>query len=163
LFGKRFRLFVEGVQMRLLALTLVFAGCGLVSQLSHGNTYSSRQYYGAWQYNSKRSYHYRSYYYKPNKDYYGYKHHYVTYWPKYRQHYYYYNPYQKKYWGRVPTECHGKAQYEHLDEGDRRAEIADIKPESFKKQDKMPNIPESKDEVPMDLPPDDAPPGVVTD
>jgi len=158
--------------MRLLVLAVLAVVGGFVSQFAHGNTYSSRQYYGGWNKHPTKNYHYRAYYYKPTKDYYGYKHQYATYWPSYRKtykenYYIYYNPYQKKYWGRVPcyreAKYEGKPYYEILQEADRRPEVKDIPEKAFQKMDKMPNIPESKDEVPMDLPPDDTPPNIVTE
>jgi len=146
--------------MRLLVLALVVGACSLVSQLSHANTYSSRQYYGGWNKHNTKNYYYRTYYYKPNKDYYGYKHHYVIAPQKkaYSGHYYYYNPYKKAFWGRVPCSCEGKPAYEILKEEDRKDDVEKIPEKAFNKMDKMPPIPDSKDDVPMDLPPDDAPP-----
>lgn len=152
--------------MRTLGITLAFALCGLLGQLAHANPYSSRQYYSGWNYNKTKSYYYRTYYYKPKKDYYGWKHNYMTYYPrqpKYAKHYYYYNPYKKTYWGRVPTSCGGEPQYEILEPMDRKEELKDIPEPAFKKMDKMPPIPESTDSVPMDLPPDDVPPPVAVD
>lgn len=149
--------------MRYLVIAVLALAASFASQVSHADTYSSRQYYGGWKQHPVKKYYYRPYYYKPTKSYYGYKHHYVTYHPKYSKHYYYYNPYQKKYWGRVPTHCDGKPQYEILKDEDRKPEIPEIPEKAFTKMDKMPPIPDSKGEdvVPMDLPPDDGPPGVT--
>src|SRR6266851_2861431 len=96
-------------------------------------------------------------YYKPNADYYGYRHHYVIYFPQRPDYYYFYNPYTKRYWGRCPVKHDGKAAYALLKESDRRETLADIPGSAFPKPGAMPAVPDSTDGESMDLPPDDLP------
>ena len=127
---------------------------------SHSMTaadYSPRQYYGGWQRNQQAGYHYRSYYYKPNPSYRGYKHHYVVWSPTSRQHYYFYNPYTKKYWGRCPVYHEGNGGYSRLEPDYQRGKLSEIKESAFPSPSDPPGIPESNDGVPLDLPPDDLP------
>lgn len=116
-----------------------------------------RQYYSGWQRHPRGGYSYRTYYYKPNDDYAGYKHHYVVYHPKDPDHYYFYNPYKKQYWGRCPSQHGGKPLYSLLAERDRRPTISEIPEAAFPKPAAPPVIPEATDKEPLDLPPDEAP------
>jgi len=143
--------------MRLLKLFclagLLALGAGVTAPVSEANPYSSRQYYSSWKKHTSHNYHYRTYYYKPHKDYYGYKHQYVMYYPsrKYNKHYYYYNPYKKVYWGRCPTHCGGTPQYSELAEKDRKGELGEISESAFPPPGKMAPMPESTDGATMDL------------
>jgi hypothetical protein len=148
----------------LTVIAVVAAGC-FVSAAVEAATYASRQYYGGWSYNRTQKYYHRSYYYKPSPSYYGYKHHTVVYKPSYdRRHYYFYNPYNKKYWGRCPATYYGNKGYAPGTQGyarlapeDQKGDLKEIPPTAFPKVGKMPQIPEGKDDVQMDLPPDDPP------
>lgn len=114
----------------------------------------ARQYYSSWTYYPERTYYYRAYYYKPYVEYPNYTYHYVITYPSQPRYYYYYNPQRRVYWGRYDTEAKG---YSLLDEKDRKAKIEDIPEEAFPKPAQMPLIPESKDNVRMEAPPNDAP------
>jgi hypothetical protein len=137
-------------------------GVGACASLeAQADSYVVRQYYSGWHRHTGGSYYYRTYYYKPTPRYVGYRHHYVIYHPRYRNHYYYYNPYKKVYWGRCPVHTDGRGQYSHLAEADRRATLEEIPETAFPKLGPMPKVPESdpKENVTMDLPPDDLPSG----
>jgi len=133
------------------ALPLVAA-----SALAIGDDYSPRQYYGAWEH--RRSYSYRTYYYKPTPTYAGYRHHYVVSYPHDHQHYYYYNPYKKTFWGRCNAYSEGQPYYSRLPEEYQRSSLAEIPESAFPPQGPLPGIPEAQDGSRLDLPPDDAPP-----
>ena len=135
-------------------LLLVTAGTSAVSAL---DTYSPRQYYGAWQKHPRFDYYYRGYYYKPHADYSGYKHHYVVLHPSRPTHCYFYNPYQKKYWGRCPLQHEGKPQYSHLAPEYQKPNLADVPESAFPPYGGLPALPESTDGAKLDLPPDDLP------
>jgi hypothetical protein len=144
--------------------SIVLAGALVLTVLAwapapaRANTYGSRQYYSNWSYHAKRGYYYRTYYYKPHADYYGYKHHYVIYYSA-RPYYYYYNPYKKYYWGRCPVRSEGKARYSLLPEEARKSRLEDIPEKAFPDFGPTPPIPDSngKDGGRLDLPPDDLP------
>ena len=116
-----------------------------------------RQYYSSWQKHPTAAYHYRSYYYKPTPTYSGYKHHYVVYHPQRPQHVYFYNPYKKQYWGRCPVGTNGQGRYSLLAEKDRSGSLKEIPEAAFPAPTRVPPIPESTDNTPLDLPPDDLP------
>jgi hypothetical protein len=121
---------------------------------SAGECATPRQYYSNWHQAPASRYAYRTYYYKPTEDYAGYKHHYVI---LKDDHCYFYNPYEKKVWGRCNAHHNGQPQYQLLAPQDRRPTIAEIPPTAFPKAGPLPPIPESKDQVSLDLPPDDLP------
>ena len=122
-----------------------------------GNSYSHRQYYGGWNNHSTKTYHYRTYYYKPTPTYVGYKHNYTIYYPSRPNHYYYYSPYTQKYWGRCPTKYEGEAYYSMLADADRKPTVEQIPEKAFPAPGKLPSVPEATDDVKLDLPPDDLP------
>lgn len=119
-----------------------------------GECATPRQYYSHWQKAPASEYAYRTYYYKPAEDYAGYKHHYVIHKGDYN---YYYNPYEKKVWGRCHAQHNGQPLYQLLAPQDRRASISEIPETAFPQPGPLPPIPESKDQVVLDLPPDDLP------
>jgi hypothetical protein len=143
---------------------------GWLVGMVEADTYAPRQYYGGWSYYKKRDYYYRNYYYKPTKTYTGYKRHVVIYKPSVdRKHYYFYNPYSGKYWGRCPATYYGnkdytpgQGSYSKLEPEDQKAKLSDIPQSKFPKPGNMPNIPDSKDDAQMDLPPDDPPTTAMT-
>ena len=116
-----------------------------------------RQYYSEWKQHPTENYHYRSYYYKPQEKYSGYKHHYVVYTPQKPDHYYYYNPYKKQYWGRCPVNHGGQPLYSHLPVEFMKPTLAEIPEDAFPAFGALPPIPESTDGPLLDLPPDDLP------
>ena len=133
------------------ALPLLAAGA-----MARGDDYSPRQYYGAWEH--RRTYSYRTYYYKPTPTYAGYRHHYVVSYPHDHQHYYYYNPYKRTFWGRCNAYGEGQPYYSRLPEEYQRSSLAQIPESAFPPQGPLPSIPEAQDGSRLDLPPDDAPP-----
>lgn len=70
--------------------------------------------------------------------------------------YYDYNPYSQVYWGRSPIES-DKPQYSKLAEKDRKKELKDIAADAFPEPTDPTAIPESSDNVTMELPPKDTP------
>ena len=143
-----------------LLLTLAGLSALLVADLgadAQAETYSARQYYGAYAKHPKHSYTYRTYYYKPTPTYSGYKHHYAIYYPSKPKYVYYYNPYKKQYWGRCPSNTNGKPLYSLLAEKDRKGNIEDIDESAFPEPTDVPPLPDSTDGVKLDLPPDDLP------
>jgi hypothetical protein len=128
-----------------------------VSAPTHAAPYGPRQYYTGWS-STSYGYYYRTYYYKPYPTYPTYNYHYVVYYPS-RPYYYYYNPVRRVYWGRVPVDNDGKAAYSLLAEKDRKGSLAEIKEERFPKPGGMPDVPEAKDDVKIDVPPRDLPTG----
>ena len=141
----------------ILALTVATLTVGsFAATPAHAQQYGTRQYYGDWKKHST-GYAYRTYYYKPSKDYGAYKHHYVIHHPKKPDYHYYYNPYTKKYWGRCPSTYGDKPVYSMLAEKDRKADLEQIPESAFPKPSAPPGIPESNDGATLDLPPDDLP------
>ena len=134
----------------------VLLGCVLLVPAATfaGECATPRQYYSHWQKSPSSEYAYRTYYYKPNTDYAGYKHHYVI---LKDDHCYYYNPYEKKVWGRCHAKHQGRPQYQILAPQDRRPTIGEIPESAFPVAGALPPIPESKDAALLDLPPDDLP------
>jgi hypothetical protein len=120
-----------------------------------------RQYYSGWSFHSRNRYYYRSYYYKPTPTYTAFRHHYALYFPTRAQHVYFYNPYRKVYWGRCPARYEGEPGYSMLAEADRKPRLDEIPETAFPKPGAPPPIPDSTDNVRMDLPPDDLPTDVV--
>ncbi|MBI3271065.1 MAG: hypothetical protein HYZ53_18825 [Planctomycetes bacterium] len=144
----------------LVALLITIAwSAGIAPRASAGEGhYGPRQYYGPWRYYAANKCSYRTYYYKPHATYSGWKHHYVMYYSHKPKYYYYYNPYKKSYWGRCGVDTDGKDLYSMLAEGDRKATLEEIPEEKFPQPSAAPAIPESSDNVTLDLPPDDLPP-----
>ena len=108
----------------------VLLGCVLLVPAAAfaGECATPRQYYSHWQKSPSSEYAYRTYYYKPNTDYAGYKHHYVI---LKDDHCYYYNPYEKKVWGRCHAKHQGRPQYQILAPQDRRPTIGEIPESAF--------------------------------
>jgi hypothetical protein len=119
--------------------------------------YAPRQYYGAYSYHPTYHYSYRSYYYKPYPTYSGYNYHYAICYPSQPQYVYVYNPYSHVYWGRWSLKRDGKPQYSLLAEKDRKGSLSEIPESAFPAPGDPPPVPESKDGLKMELPPDDLP------
>lgn len=117
-----------------------------------------RQYYGSWSYQT--TYYVRPYYYQPYSGYSGYNQHYVYYYPQVNpSYYYYYNPGTQTYWGRTPVKGDpSKPVYSMLKPEDRKKDLKDIPESAFPEPSTPPAIPESKDNVKMEMPPKDLPP-----
>ncbi len=131
-----------------------------VIEAVHAGNYEVRQYYSGWQKNTQANYYYRTYYYKPNTDYVGFKHQFVIYYPDKPEKLYFFNPYKKLFWGYCPSSYggyHNDGYYSMLPEPERKANLADIPPSAFPKPTSVPNVPESTDGAKLDLPPDDLP------
>jgi len=126
------------------------------SAVTRGDDYSPRQYYGSWEH--RRSYSYRTYYYKPTPTYAGYRHHYVISYPHDHKHYYYYNPYKRTFWGRCDAYGEGQPYYSRLPDEYQRSNLSEIPESAFPPQGALPSIPEAQDGGRLDLPPDDGPP-----
>jgi hypothetical protein len=148
--------------MRMVKYLALAAGLALLataafSAVADAHALYGRQYYGGWSYYPQYGYYYRYYYYKPYADYDGYEHHYCIYYPSQPRYCYYYNPYKGYYWGRLDLEAKGDDKYQLLAEKDRKASVKDIPESAFPKPQKMPSIPGSKDDVPIDAPTDGPP------
>lgn len=113
-----------------------------------------RQYYGAWKKTAEGIF-YRPYYYKPNATYAGFKHHLVVYRQDKPDYLYFFNPYTKTFWGRCSSHAAGEPLYSMLPEPERKRDLEEIREESFPPPASLPPIPESTDQVKIDLPPDD--------
>jgi hypothetical protein len=131
-------------------------GVGFVGTQNAEASYGiqARQYYSTWSYHSVHRYHYRQYFYKPVATATAYSYHYVISYPTQPRYFYFYNPVKKHYWGRYDIEAKG---YSILAENDRKEKLEDIKECAFPKPGKMPNMPESKEKIEMDVPPNDLP------
>jgi len=136
--------------------SLALAGVMLLAAVRSSQA-GPRQYYSGWSY-ANRGYYYRTYYYKPYPTYTSYSYHYVVYYPS-RPYYYYYNPYKRVYWGRSPVQNNGEQVYSLLADEHRKGSLSEIKEENFPKPGAMPKLPESKDDVRMEVPPGDLPTG----
>ena len=79
----------------------------------------------------RRTYSYRTYYYKPTESYAGYRHHYVVSYPHDHKHYYYYNPYKRHFWGRCDAYGEGQPYYSRLPEEYQRSSLAEIPENAF--------------------------------
>lgn len=144
-------------------LLLLGISCGFLSfglDAAHAQFGGPRQYYGGWI--QGHGYHYRQLYFKPYPSYVGYRHHYVVYQPSFPDHYYFFNPYKRVYWGRCAIGYGGDGQnaYSLLAEADRRPALAQIPPQAFPPPGPVPALPETRDGIKLDLPPDDLPPAV---
>jgi hypothetical protein len=151
---QEFLMFRRILQSRLLVVLLVL---GALSVTAVADTHSPRQYYGSWRRHNNYNYYYRPYYFKPSSNFSGYKYHYAIYYPSRPNYYYFYNPHNKTFWGRCPVNTNGKPQYSLLDEKDRKEKISDIPESAFPPPGALPPIPESKDGVTLELPPNDLP------
>ena len=138
-------------------LLLVVGVVGAVGTPTVTQAHGPRQYYSSWTHYPTANYYYRQYYYKPTVEYVGYKHHYVVCIPSQPNYLYFYNPYKKQYWGRCPSTMNGHAQYSLLAEKDRRGSISEIPENAFPPPAAMPPVPDSTDNTPLDLPPDELP------
>ncbi len=134
---------------RFLIIATVLAGTMLTAQQSQA---AYRQYYSSWSYHPQRSYHYRTYYYKPTPRYTSYNYHYCVHYPSRPRYVYYYNPHQRRYWGRFDLEGQDGAHYSILAEKDRKEKLSDIPEESFPAPAAMPVIPDSEDGEQIALP-----------
>ena len=149
--------------VKTLSLSCGLALLALTALAGPAQAHYGRQYYGGWNYYSDYGYYYRSYYYQP---YAGgdYHYHYCIYYPSQPSYVYYYNPYHHYYWGRLDMTAKGENRYSLLDEKDRKSSVKEIPESAFPKPGKMPNIPESKDDVQIDpISPDDLPKGAPGD
>ncbi len=141
----------------LYSILLISSVATFASTPAEAQAYGPRQYYSSWNQHPSRSYHYRSYYYKPTATYSGYKHHYVVYHPSKPQYLYFYNPYKRQYWGRCPVGAQGEGKYSMLAEKDRKGSLSEIPESAFPAPSAVPAAPETEDKIPLDLPPDDLP------
>jgi hypothetical protein len=139
-----------------LPLCLVVAGAAsLLVGASDTPAAGYRQYYGNW-HTHHTGYYHRVYYYKPVVTYPTYHTHYCVYYPTRPSHYYYYNPYKQQYWGRCPLHSE-EPVYSLLAEEDRKPTIQQIPEQAFPEPAKPPAVPESQDQTPMVLSPNDLP------
>jgi len=134
------------------------ATCGPTAQAF--GRYYYRQYYTSWAYHPAGGYHYRCYCYQPTVNYVGYRYHYVIYQPSQPQYLYYYNPYTQVFWGRSSIDPEKNPGYSMLPVSQRRGRIEDIPEAAFGELTKVPSIPESSDNSPMELPPAGPPEGL---
>jgi len=117
-----------------------------------------RQYYDtSWTYSPSYNYYYVNYYYLPATTYTTYQYHYCIYYPSNPSYIYYYNPTTQAYWGRYKIGSKGDERYSKLAEKDRKKELKEIPEEAFPKPGPMPTIPEAKDNVAMEPPPENVP------
>jgi hypothetical protein len=113
-----------------------------------------RQYYGGWNYYPARSYHYCYYNYYPTPTSTTYSYHYAIHYPSTPRYVYYYNPVRRVYWGRCDMYATGENRYSLLAEADRKPVLKDIPESAFPELGLMPTIPDAKDGVRMEPPPD---------
>lgn len=116
-----------------------------------------RQYYTSWSYHPQRSYHYRTYFYRPVVSTPTYHHHYVVYRPATPRYVYYYNPRRQVYWGRYDLEGEKGKEYSLLAEKDRKKDLEDIPESAFPPPAEMPQIPDAEDGAKLLPPPTDKP------
>lgn len=142
-----------------LTLAAVMLAPGLavpVSAIAAG--FGPRQYYETtWTYTPSYGYYYVHYYYLPVVTYTTYEHHYCIYYPSQPNYIYYYNPTAQVYWGRYELGSKGDKRYSLLAEKDRKKDLKEIPDKAFPKPGKMPTIPGAKDDVTIQLPPDNVP------
>jgi hypothetical protein len=129
----------------------LFLASGAVIDLS-AQTTDARQYYSAWKKHESKPYYYCYYYYKPTATDKTYSYCYGIYYPSRGKRVYMFNPHTKKYWGYWEGD-----KYSLLPPDKQKASIDDIPAEDFPKPGKAPNIPDTKDEIPMLAPPSDFP------
>lgn len=112
-----------------------------------------RQYYDVqWYYYPSATYYYTYYYYLPVPTATTYSYHYCIFYPNRPRYIYYYNPVAQTYWGRFDLEATGENRYSLLAKEDRKSEFSAIPESAFPEPGKMPMIPESQDNVRMELP-----------
>lgn len=150
--------------MRSLQFALPFIVClaALASEASAQGFVDSRygaprQYYGTWKKPPVGDFFYREYYYKPRREFAGYKHHYVVHYPSRPKHNYYFNPYTRKFWGRCPSELGPEPTYQKLPPEWQKEQLSEIPESAFPPPGALPPLPDSSDGVTLDLPPDDLP------
>ena len=122
---------------------LIFAAGGGGSQAEAGH-------YSTW--TARGPYHYSHYYYSPTR------YHYVVSFPSQPRYLYFFNPHSRLYWGRFDREGKPGAEFSTLSENDRREHLSEIQETAFPKPGKIPSIPDSDNDDPIDPPP--APPEV---
>ncbi len=141
--------------IRILALALTL---GAVAAPAAVASYGYRQYYDtSWSYNPSYSYYYVTYYYQPVVTQTSYNYHYCIYYPSQPRYVYYYNPVSQVYWGRYEIGSKGEKRYSILADKDRKKDLKDIPEKAFPEPAKMPTIPEAKDGVTMEPPPENVP------
>lgn len=116
-----------------------------------------RQYYSGWSYHPQRSYHYRTYYYKPAVRSTTYSYHYCVYRPSTPRYVYYYNPHTSRYWGRYDLEGKPGQEYSILAEKDQKSDLDAIPESAFPAPAAMPKVPDAEDGVTVQPPPGGAP------
>lgn len=121
--------------------------------------YGPRQTYSAWRRSTTHGYHYRIYSYRPGPSQSGYRHHYVIHHPRYPKHCYFYNPVRRVYWGRCAVGQLGTGHYSLLAEADRKGDLDEIPESAFPAPGPMPIVPGAEDDLRLDPPPADLPPG----
>src|SRR5689334_6248759 len=112
--------------------------------------FGGRQYYGGWHHTS-RGYWYSNYYYKPYASFPSYCYNYAIQYPKSPRFVYYFNPYKHTYWGRFDMQTKG---YSLLAEKDRAGQLKDIPETKFPAEGPLPPVPDTKDQVQLQEPPD---------
>ncbi len=127
------------------AALLMVLGSASQSQAGFG-----RQYYGGWNH-SPRGFYYNTYYYKPYVSYPSYYYNYCIYYPSQPSYVYYFNPYRSAYWGRFDLKTKG---YSLLAVADRKELLNDIPESKFPPEGALPAIPDAKDKVQINEPPD---------
>ncbi|WP_250846961.1 hypothetical protein [Aquisphaera insulae] len=119
---------------------------------------AQRQYYETtYTYSPTHQYYYVRYYYRPVVTTEEYSYHYCIYYPSHPRYIYYYNPTRQVYWGRYEIGSGGEKRYSILAEKDRKKDLKDIPEDAFPKPAGMPDIPESKDKVAIEPPPENVP------
>jgi hypothetical protein len=142
--------------MKLVKL-LVLAGAVAVAAFgvwSARAAFTGRQYYDAWR-SSGKGYYFSVHHYKPSRDAAGYLTNYAVWHPSLPRYVYYYNPAKKTYWGRYNVQTKG---YSLLAEKDRTGRLRDIPDKAFPPEGELPQVPEAKDKLTLEVPPD-LPPG----
>jgi hypothetical protein len=111
---------------------------------------AARQYYSGWRHSSQ-GYWFSTHYYKPYADYPSYCTNYCIYYPGAPKFVFYFNPYRGTYWGRFNVQTKG---YSLLAEKDRAGRLKAIPEKAFPKEGELPPVPDSKDKVQLEEPPD---------
>lgn len=138
--------------MKAIKLLTLAGAVALVAALGASSAkagFAGRSYYGGWQ-RSGRGYFFSSYFYKPYVGYPSYCYNYAIYFPAAPNFVYYFNPYKGTYWGRFNVNTKG---YSLLAEKDRKGALSDIPEKAFPKEGPLPLVPDAKDPLTLDQPP----------
>jgi hypothetical protein len=112
--------------------------------------FPGRQYYDGWR-PSGKGFYFSTHHYKPSYDAAGYLSNYAIWYPSAPRYVYYFNPAKKTYWGRFDVQTKG---YSLLAEKDRAGLLKDIPEKAFPAEGPLPQVPDAKDKVTLDVPPD---------